>query len=174
MNLAPWRRILESAVNEGLGAALQGKVVIDGIERVDLRGVDVRSIVALDPRGGQVIRVSGIRARADLRSLARKALFGSGELAVSIAHLRVDDAAVLVEPGPTGQLTIAEAFAPRGPAAPPRPGARPVRIAFEQIEIGHAWVHGAIAPPRVLDADVSHLRASFHAGPDGAALDLDQ
>lgn len=173
-NLPPSRRLLQRAVNDALGGTFQGKIVADEIAKVSLDGVDLRSAEVWDPEGRQVIRASGIHARADVLSLARDILFGSGELRIGLSLIRIDDASVQIDQGPDGLPTLAEAFLLRAPPAPPRPGDRAGRVDLPRIEIGHAWVHGRIGQHQMLDTDVQRLVASLRAGPEGVAVRIEQ
>jgi translocation and assembly module TamB len=173
-NLPPSRRLLQRAVNDALRGTFQGKVVADEIAQVSLGGVKIRGAEVLDPEGRQVIRASGIHARADVLALARDLLFGRGELRIGLSLVRIDDASVQIEPGPDGSPTLAQAFVLREAPPPPEPGDRAVRIALPRIEIGHAWVHGPLGQQRRLDADVQRLVASLQAGPEGVAVRIEQ
>ncbi len=42
---------------------------------------------------------------------------------------------------------------------------REVRVDLRRIEIGRVWAHGAIAAPRMLDADVTRVAGVLHMGP---------
>ncbi|WP_437874306.1 translocation/assembly module TamB domain-containing protein [Sorangium sp. So ce513] len=172
------RRVARDATNRLLGSLFEGKIVADEIDALDLDGVRIRAAVALDPRGNTVIRASGIEARADVLQMLRSALFGAGALRIEVPYIRVEQAEVLVQSNAAGGVTIGDAFEPLPPARPPSaaPGGPPrdVLVALSRIEIGRGWVHGQLAPPRALDADVSRLVGSLHIGPDGVAIDVDQ
>ena len=176
----PARRIVQSATNQLLGSIFDGKIVAGEIENLSIHGADIRSAVVVDPRGGQVIRATGIHAHADVLGLVRNALLGEGDVLITIPRVIIDHADVLVEMGPAGEMTIAEAFTPKEEPPPPTPPEPPVtkprivRVALPRIEIGTAWVHGLVAPPRALDADVSRLVGSVLAGPDGVSVDVEQ
>jgi translocation and assembly module TamB len=175
LDLPPTRRFVVQTVNELLGSLFQGRIIAEEIDRITLHGVDIRSAIVLDPAGVQVIRASGIHARADVIQLVRGALFGKGELLIDLPTVQVDDAAVLVEGAPGKRIpSLAETFLLRAPSKPPVPGARPVRVVLRKIEITHAWAHGLLAPPRMLDADISRLAASLQVGSEGVALDVEQ
>ena len=175
LDLAPTRRLLLTTVNDALGSVFEGKIIADEIEHAGLDGVDIRSAIVLDPRGAQVIRASGIHARADVLTVARRILSGSGPMWIDLPWVRVDDATVLVEREPGVAIpTVADAFILRGPATPFDPKARAVRVDLRKIEIGHVWAHGLIAAPRALDADVTRVDGSLHLGPEGLTLDVEQ
>src|SRR5262249_8028150 len=78
----------------------------------------------------------------------------------------------------TGKVALASAFSPRKvappvapPPVPPKPP-RPVHVAIPRVEITHAWVHGDVAAPRMIDADVNRLIASISARDAGVAIDV--
>lgn len=180
LDTAAARRVARGLTNDLLGSFFQGKIISDEIDELSLTSVRIRAAVAVDPRDGQVIRASGIEARADVLGMLHDGLFGEGELRIEIPYIRIEHADVLVEASPTGGVTIGDTFTlrpskpsskpPSKPKAPPRP----VRVALSRIEIGRGWVHGLVAPPRALDADVSRLVGSVHVGPEGVAVDVDQ
>ena len=175
LDLPPTRRLILTIVNDALARVFQGQIIADEIDQASLAGIDIRSAVVLDPRGGQVIRASGIHARADVVAVIYNVFSSGGPLWINLPWVRVDDAVVLVEREPGATLpTIAEAFLLRGSATPPSPGERAVRVDLGRIEIGHAWVHGMIAAPRALDADISRVVGALHLGPAGLSLDVEQ
>ena len=178
LDLAPTRRLILTIVNDALGTVFKGKIIADEIERASLDGVDIRSAIVLDPHGVQVVRASGIHARASVITVARRALLGnSGPLWIDLPWVRIDDAVVLVERAPGVAVpTIADAFQLR-PSLSPAPTStnqREVRVDLRRIEIGHVWAHGMIAAPRGLDADVSRVAGSLHLGAEGLTLDVEQ
>jgi translocation and assembly module TamB len=179
LDAAPTRRITQRVTNDLLATLFEGKIVADGIEHLDLSGVRIHAATALDPSGRPVIRASGVRARADVIGIAAGALFGP-EVAIEIPDIRLEHAEVLVEAGATGAPTLADTFTPRKkepskePSTPSAAPSRPVRVSLPRIAIGTAWVHGAVAPPRSLDADLSRLVGSVLVTPEGVAVDVER
>ncbi|WP_437668721.1 translocation/assembly module TamB domain-containing protein [Sorangium sp. So ce131] len=172
------RRVARDATNRLLGSLFQGRIVADEIDALRLDGVRIRGAVALDPAGKQVIRASGVEARADVLAMLGGALFGAGPLRVEVPYIRVEQAEVLVEQSAAGGVTLGDTFTPlppsRPPPAAPREPPREVVVALSRIEIGRGWVHGQLAPPRALDADVSRLVGSVRVGREGVAVDVEQ
>lgn len=181
LDLAPFRRIARDVTNDTLGKVFEGRIVIDEIDHLGLGEVTVRSAVVLDANGAQVIRASGIQGSIDLEDLAKDVWRGTGDLRFVFPRIRIENADVLVERRSDGRLGIEEAFAlrpsvtkkPSTSTKPSAPKPRGAAIALEHIEIGHAWVHGYVAPPRALDADVSRLVAALRVSPKGFSLDVE-
>lgn len=170
-------RVVRDVANRVLGSVFEGRLEVGEIEHVGIDGADIRTVTAFDPRGAPTLHASRLRARLDVVALLRDLLVGEGDLEIDIPFARLEDADVLVEPGPAGRLTIEETFSPRpSPAvptpAPARPG-RVVRVALRHIELGHGSAHGAIAPPQSLDGEVWRAVASLRVGPRGVALDVE-
>lgn len=179
LDTEPSRRITQELVNDLLGSIFDGKIVSGPIESIGLDGVHIRDAVAVDPRGEVVIRASELRASADVPAMVSDVLFGEGPLVIKIPLIRIEHAEVLVHEGPHGELTIAETFTPREtPKKPetkkPKAPSRPVRVTMSRIEIGTGWVHGEVAPPRALDADVRRLVGAVFVREDGVDVDVNQ
>ncbi|WP_437302108.1 translocation/assembly module TamB domain-containing protein [Sorangium sp. So ce388] len=172
------RRVARDATNRLLGSLFQGRIVADEIDALGLDGVRIRAAVALDPWGNPVIRASGLEARADVLPMLGGALFGTGALRIEVPYVRVEQIEVLVQNSGAGGVTLGDTFTPlppsRPPSAAPEGPPRDVVVALSHIEIGRGWAHGQLAPPRVLDADVTRLVGSVHVGPEGVAVDVDQ
>jgi len=179
LDTAPSRRIIQGLVNGLLGSMFEGKIISGPIEKVGLQGVRIRDAVAVDPRGEVVIRASELRASADIMAIARDALMGEGPLVIEIPLIRVEHAEVLVHQGPNDELTIAELFTlrekPKKPKTKkPKGPSRAVRVTMSRIEIGTGWVHGQVAPPRALDADIRRLVGAVFVREDGVDVDVNQ
>jgi translocation and assembly module TamB len=177
LDLGPVRRTLRDATNQILAPSFQGRVVVDAIDNFGLHGIQIGSAVVYDPRGEQVLRANGIRAEIHLLDLARTALFGNGELTILVPYLRIEHADISVARGEDQGLALAQAFASRPPTTPPKPKDpnnpdRPVGVALEHVELGHAWIHGEVAPPRAVDAEVTDMLASLRTGEKGLAIDV--
>ncbi|MGK3962117.1 translocation/assembly module TamB domain-containing protein [Sorangium sp. So ce118] len=172
------RRVARDATNRLLGSLFQGRIVADEIDAFGLDGVRIRAAVALDPWGNPVIRASGLEARADVLPMLGGALFGTGALRIEVPYIRVEQIEVLVQSSGAGGVTLGDTFTPQPPSRPPSAAPegppREVVVALSHIEIGRGWVHGQLAPPRALDADVTRLVGSVHVGPEGVAVDVDQ
>jgi len=179
LDVGPFRRVLRDTTNQILAPSFQGRVVVDAIDSFGLHGIKIGSAVVYDPRGEQVLRANGIRAEIHLLDLARTALFGKGELTIRLPYLRIEHADVSVARGEDQGLALAQAFASRPPTTPPKPKdpskpGRPVGVALEHVELGHAWIHGEVAAPRAVDAEVTGMVARVRTGENGLAINVDQ
>jgi translocation and assembly module TamB len=185
LNLKATRRLVASSLDDGLAGAFQGKMSFGAIDRIALDGVDVAAVTMRDPRGAEVLSAARLHVAMDARSLARDAIFGDGELVVRVRDISIGDADVVIEPGPNGTMTIADAFTPPIPPTPPPtppPPGRPARVLLDHIAIEHAHVHGALfgegpqspgdSGHRALDAQLSKLTAHLEAGAEGVKLEV--
>ncbi len=182
LDVAPFRRLARDVTNQALGTLFEGRVVVSEIDHLSLGEASIRSAVAMDPRGEEVIRVSGLHASVDLVGFARESLFGRGERTLLIPRVRIEEAEVRLDRGPDQRLGIEAAFKPRPakPKKPKKPGAkgtkaaeRPTSVALERIEIGHAHAAGKLSETAALDADLSRLRGAVRVGPRGLAVDVE-
>lgn len=183
LDTAPFRRLARDVANQTLGSLFEGKIVISEIDHLALDEVEIRSAVTLDPHGQEVIHAKGIRGSFDLVPFVRASLFGKGERKLAFPHIRIEEAEIVLDRGPDQRLGITTAFQPKPkpkkPKKPRKPGAkvaveRPTSISLDRIEIGHARVRGQVAPPRVIDADVTRLIGAVHVGPRGLSVDVEQ
>lgn len=177
VNLPPLRRIARHIVNRVLATTLEGKVIVEDIDRLSLGAVEIRSVVALDPAGRQTVRASGIKAKMDLAGFAREAI--DGNTFISIPLVQINDAEVLLDRGDDGRLGIEKTFIPKTrkrttTTTPKRPTTpKKIAILLERIEITHAWAHGNVTAPRILDADVTRLLAALRITQDKFTLDVE-
>jgi translocation and assembly module TamB len=176
------RRAARTITNDALGSLFLGKIVIGEIDHLSvLDGVVVRSATILDPRGKEIIRASGVRAETSALAIAKSFVFGGDDaIQIRIPIIRVADAVVLMDEAPNGDLTLAEAFTPKPDDKPKKPKKEPtgpereVVVDLSNIGIEHAWIHGYLAPPQALDAEVSHLSGSLRSDNAGVTLDLER
>jgi translocation and assembly module TamB len=175
LNAPPARRLAANALHSLLHASLAGDAQLRGLDHLGLYRIAFREAVVVDPRGDQALLVQGVEARFNALEIAREALFGKGDLAISIASLSVEHADVVAEQGPSTAPTLAEAFQPRafGPPEPTDPRGRPLRITLERLRLGSAWIHGEIAAAQPIDAEVRDLRGAFELSPEGVSLVLE-
>ncbi len=172
LDLPPSRRLAATITARVLGSELRGSFEVAGIEELSPYGLRVERFDVRDPDGELVLRVQGLRARADLLGILRDALFDSGKLTIVIEHARVERARVLLLPVPgASEPTLAVAFTPRGPSTP---GGRPVRVWLPAIELGRGHVSGRLAFAPSLEGRVSGVRGSVLVAPDGVAVDAPQ
>ena len=171
MSSAAGRGVVRSVVNDVLGSAFAGKVIVGEIDQLDLHGVSIRDAVAFDPRGAQVARIDGTHAEAGVLAMVRALVRGYGNATLSLARVHVDQVDLLLEQGSAGELTIAETFRARRLLPPPSPGEKRVRVRFERLEIGHGWIHGRVSQTATLDAEVTDAAGVVSVGPDEVQID---
>ncbi|APR88204.1 Hypothetical protein A7982_13553 [Minicystis rosea] len=171
LDLAPTRRVVRTVANGILGTTFKGKLVLGEIDRLSLRGLSVRSVAALDPRGVEVVRIDGLRADTDVIAIAKSALFGGGSIRVPVPLIHIDRVDVGLEPGEAGGPTIADTFLLRNPS-PSAPGGPPPRVTLDRIEVDRITAHGAVAPKTPLDAELAHVVGSVRVDREGVAVDV--
>src|SRR5690606_33131909 len=118
------------------------------------------------------VRVRALRA-------ARSALFGDGDIQVSVPLVSVDHANVALDADPMGALRLARAFEPREAATETEPpketGGRGVRIDAPDVVLKHAWAHGVMSEGApAIDAEVMHLAGHAHVDPAETRAGLDR
>jgi translocation and assembly module TamB len=166
-------------VNDALSSLFQGRVVLENIAALGLDGVTVGSAVVLDPNGAQVIRASGNSTwRSTCCASPRQRCSMRPSSWCVFRWCASSTQRCSSRAGADGVPTLAATFTPprknRLPPSPPTPSApsRPVYVVLTRTEIGSAWIHGAVAPPRELDADVKNLVGTLTVTPDGVAIDV--
>jgi translocation and assembly module TamB len=171
LDLQPVRRTVRLIANRVLTGVFEGRLVIGGIDHLDLHGVTFLDVTTYDPHGGQVIHVHRLQADAELLAIAWSALFGHGDLVIRVPHVHLDDADVTLERDPDDRVSIAAAFELR-PRAPG--GGRGVRLSLEHIAIDRGRAHGSFAPPAALDGDVTNVSARLWiTAEEGLVIDVD-
>ena len=142
LDLPAGRRFAARALTELLSSTFRGKITIDHFNHIGLRSIAAADIRVSDPYGNEVLRVSKLKARANLARIARDIAFGSGDLTIWIEHVRIERAEGYIIPdADTGVPTLAGAFTPV-PSGEPDSGAsrtRRVRVWLPAIEVGRAW-----------------------------------
>jgi translocation and assembly module TamB len=176
LDAAPTRRLVATQVNAILHDQFAGDVVIERIGSISLHGVDGVRVRVKDPTGLQVLYVDGARVRIRAIQSARSFLFGTGDIAIPVDAVSIDNVDAAIDGDAAGNLRIANAFAARTPtpAKPKDPNARGVRVDAPNVALKHAWVHGAApgAPP--VDADLDALQGHAHYDGKLTKADLDR
>lgn len=165
------RRVAIEQTEAALARLFAGRVVIDRVDRLDARGLSGGAAHMVAPDGTTVLRVFGVRARANVVGIVRSALFGDGPVEVPIDDLFVDYADVSLDAGADGGSRLRAAFARPAPAAPSDPRAREVLLHMPKIVVRSAWVHGQVPGTPPSDLDVAHVEAALAL--TGAALRVD-
>ena len=171
LNLAAPRRFLSAQVNGLLTEVLLGKLVIQrvGVLHLDrIEGVDAQ---VFDPEGRLVIEAHGLSARFDALALLRS-LLRENALTVHVSQASIDAAEVVLEQDEGGALGPQRAFELR-PSTPGGPS-RAVEVIIDAVDIRHTWLHGALSPLSIVDADVDDLRGAFLTTPRVTEVDVER
>jgi hypothetical protein len=172
VNLPAGRRFTARALTHALSAVLQGEITIGRFDRIALGSVRAGDIRVVDPEGRLVLRVNELRARANLPTIAYDALFGRGDLTISIEHARVERAEGRIVPdAATGVPTIARAFTPVSSSGAGAE-ARRVRVLLPAIEVGRAWARGRVAGLPTMEGSASNAHGSVIVTPELVTVDV--
>jgi translocation and assembly module TamB len=164
LNVPAVRRAVVARVDRALASAFAGRIVLERLERLGASGVQGLTARVEDPEGRTVLRVGGVSAHVDLGSLLASLVSGR-DVAVTIDLLSVATADVALDSDESGELRLARAFAPRGPAVPSKPGSRGVALRIPHALLGHVSVHGRPSPAPPIDADVDGADARVRVLP---------
>ena len=172
----PARRVLASALSEGLSALFVGEVTVSHLDVVGPSQLAARGVVVRDPEGVVVLEIGRLRVNASGFEIARRALLGTGKQTLVIDHVRADEVtcAVLTD-AQSGSPSIARAFQPAPSSRSSEPSAasaREIRVWLPHVEIGRGSARGVFPGLAAVEADVSHVIGSVLATRHGAAVDV--
>lgn len=172
------RRLVMTQVNGVLEKQLKGDVKIEALSGLGLRGIDGARIRVKDPDGVQVLYVDGVKVRVRALQAARSALFGKGDIHVSVPVVSVEHADVALDTDPMGAMRLSRAFLPKQPAAeepPEQEGGRGVLVDVPDIVLKHAWAHGVMSEGApAIDAEVKDLAGFAHVDSNETRAELDR
>ncbi|HOU91062.1 MAG TPA: aldolase/citrate lyase family protein, partial [Polyangiaceae bacterium] len=142
----PARRVLASALSEGLSALFVGEVTVSHLDVVGPSQLAARGVVVRDPEGVVVLEIGRLRVNARGFEIARRALLGTGKQTLVIDHVRADEVtcAVLTD-AQSGSPSIARAFQPAPSSRSSEPSAasaREIRVWLPHVEIGRGSARG--------------------------------
>lgn len=177
MDLPASRRIVAGALERALASEFAGSFSIESVGRVSLAGLQAKNITVRDPDGRVVLAVSSLTAQADLPSLARKLLFGTGTLTLRIDHARIERADVYLLPGVTSNVpTIADAFTPtpsKSTGTSSGSGLK-LKIWLPEIEVGHIYGRMALDGVPTLEAELSAVHGSVQGASELTTVDVER
>ncbi|HEX6276581.1 MAG TPA: hypothetical protein VFZ53_26245, partial [Polyangiaceae bacterium] len=174
LDLPAARRVVARNVEALLNDTFQGRFEIDSIERISSRTLRVSEVRVRDPRGTVVLRVRGLRVRADAFELLEEVLSGAPKTNIAFQHVRAERADVVITPDPvSGVPTLGTAFAlsPRLKAKPPSKTPSTLRVWFPAIELGTGTARGSLAGTPSAEGQVKGVRGSVLVSPVGVAVD---
>ena len=177
LDLAPARRALARNLEALLNDTFQGRFEIDSIDRISSRALRVSEVRVKDPKGTVVLRVQGLRVRADAFDIVAELLGRAPTTQVVFQHVRAERADVFIAPDPvSGVPTIGNAFAlsPRMKAAPKSKTPSALRVWFPTIELGQGSVRGSLEGTPSAEAHVKGVRGGVLVSPVGVAVDAQQ
>ncbi|HKQ69187.1 MAG TPA: translocation/assembly module TamB domain-containing protein, partial [Polyangiaceae bacterium] len=172
LDLPGVRRIVVGQVNGVLHTMFAGTVTIESLAHLGLGGVAGARVHVRDPEGVQVLFVDGARVSISPLKLARSALFGKGDLEITIDDVAVDLVDLNLDVDTSGALRMARAFEPKD-AKPSDPSARGTVVHLPKIGAKHVWVHGQPKGAPSIDADLDGFVGSLVSAPRRMAIDVD-
>jgi len=173
LNLPSSRRVVATELTRALNATFEGSVNIGRIDRVGLTGLRGSDIWVRDPRGREVLRVTELRATADLYQLLTTVLATDRPLVVNIEHAHATSAQGFWYDDGTGLPSIVGAFTPRSSPPSPSPSApRPVRVEIRNVELSSGTIQGAPTGLPKLAARVRQVRGALTVDDVGVDLRL--
>lgn len=163
-----------------LSSVFRGEVVIGHFDHIGPYSVIADNIRVRDPDGNEVLRVTELKARANLAVILRDVLFGGGDLTIWIEHVRIERAEGFIIPDPeTGVPTLADAFTPASSTdvaeqqgEEEEPDARAVRVWLPDIEVGRAWARGSVAGLPTMEATARKAHGSVLVTPESVTVDV--
>ncbi len=170
------RRVAADFTGRILTDQFKGSAHIDAIDKLGPGGLVARGLHMRDAQGTEIISVRTLEARFSAWSILRRIVTSGAKFDVSIDHVRLDDATVLVVPGPDGTPTIAQAFEPRRETAKAAEGESQsrVRVWLPTIELGKLSARVKLGKAPMLDGSVREARASLLVAPAGVAIDVER
>ncbi len=156
------RRLAAKELSDGLAALFEGKIVLEHVDDLGVKGMRGADAYVTAPDGTKVIVAHGLRARIDAFALVRTILAGKG--VIGAFDIEVDDAEVVLDEDGKGSLKIARAFTFLKPLPPPDGKTPPFKVELADIHVRHVWIHGHITGAPILDGDADDVRGSVHVG----------
>ncbi len=162
MEAPPLRRGIARRAEGLIASSLQGKILIDSVGGLGLRGLDGVNARVLDPSGKPAASIYGLRVRLPITEVVKSALSGKGPIDVHLTELSIKAMDVDIDVDEKGMIPLQRAIASREPS---KPGGRGVSVRIDEIEVGHVWAHGVPASGIPVDADADQIRARVTATP---------
>jgi translocation and assembly module TamB len=168
LDLPSARRIAANAVNAVLAQPFKGKIVVDGVRDLGMRGLRGGDAWVEAPDGRRVIVARGVRARVNPAALVKTLLARRGEIGIGVFDVDVDSAEVVLDEDADGHLLLEDTFAARAPSVDEDSGppGRPLAVMLPNVHVKHAWVHGKISGAPFIDADADDVHGSVNVGHD--------
>lgn len=161
LNLPATRRFAANVTTFLLKDLFRGRIILEKVDSISLGGIRGARVRVLDDTGTQVGLVDGLNANAPVLGLLRSVLAGPGNMHIEITRLSIDSADVNLDYN-GDDMRLARAFVPKpDPTAKPSTSPRGVEVDVREIQIHHAWAHGAIAGQPPVDADANAVFAQL-------------
>ncbi len=173
VNLPPVRGFVAARTNAALRETFAGRLSIERIGAIGWRGVSGVDARGFDASGQQVFDVHGASVSLPWPRLVWDLLVDKpNPLRIRLDRAALEHADIALWDDGSGAPTLAKMFLPRKPQGGP-PSKQQTVVTIEAIEIGHAWVHGALGAVPPLDADVFDLAGRLEVDPSATTVELD-
>jgi translocation and assembly module TamB len=171
LDLPAARQFAARELNRVLLTQFKGKITVEHVAALHAYGVGGLDVRILAADGTTVIAARGVRARIHPVALAQSILRGRGDLDVGVFDIDVQFLDVCLDATEDGTLKLQTAFDLLNPSSPTG-GGRTLRLAFQDVAVRRAFVHGQMKGLPAIDADLEGLRGTVRVEPKEVAVDV--
>ncbi|MBL9112775.1 MAG: hypothetical protein JNM74_26040, partial [Myxococcales bacterium] len=169
------RRLVAGGVTAALDGQFRGRIVLDRVGRIGLDGVSGIDARLVSDTGDVLISAQGLAARADVLTLARRAVgFVAGTqptLVVALDEVSADHLAVDVGRDSSSVPKLLRALeSPKPPVPSSSPGPE---LRLGHVHVHHAWIFGSPRDGVAVDVEVAPLDGRLELSGGALAVDVD-
>jgi translocation and assembly module TamB len=170
------RRLVAGGVTAALDGQFRGRFVLDRVGRIGLDGVSGIDARLVSDTGDVLVSAQGLAARADVLTLARRAVgFVAGTqptLVVALDEVSADHLAVDVGRDSSSVPKLLRALeSPKPPVPSSSPGPE---LRLGHVRVHHAWIFGSPRDGVAVDVEVAPLDGRLELSGGALAVDVDE